>query len=88
MIDDSPAHTLIPPYRCHDCGSTEGFRSRRRSLIERIILPVMLLKPVRCGECFRRDYRLILTRVHDRLSETSGMVRVKPQPGPSRRNVA
>ena len=88
MTNDSLAQTLIPPYRSHDCGSTEGFRSRRRSLVERFILPVMLLRPVRCGECFRRDYRLILTRVHHRLSDTSGMVRLKPQPGPSHRNVA
>jgi hypothetical protein len=31
----------------------------------------LLLKPVRCGECFRRDYRLIFTEVKDRLSEAS-----------------
>ena len=88
MINDSPAQTLIPPYRCRDCGSSEGFRSRRRSLVERFFLPLMLLKPVRCGECFRRDYRLIFTKVRERLSETSGMLRVKPQPSRSQRNVA
>jgi hypothetical protein len=33
----------------------------------------MLLQPVRCGECFRRDYRLIFTQVRDRLSDTPRM---------------
>jgi hypothetical protein len=88
VINDSPAQSLIPPYRCRDCGSFEGFRSRRRSLVERFFLPLLLLKPVRCGECFRRDYRLIFTKVRERLSETSGMLRVKPQPSRSQRNVA
>jgi len=88
VINDSPAQSFVPPYRCRDCGSSEGFRSRRRSLVERFFLPLMLLKPVRCGECFRRDYRLIFTKVRERLSETSGMLRVKPQPSRSQRNVA
>lgn len=61
-------------FRCSDCGSNVGFRSRRRTLVERYLLPVLLLQPVRCGECFRRDYRLIFTQVKDRLSEISGMV--------------
>jgi hypothetical protein len=88
VTNDSPAQTLIPPYQCRDCGSAEGFRSRRRSLIERFILPLLLLQPVRCGECFRRDYRLIFTRVRDRLSETSQFVAVKPRSENSHRNVA
>ena len=74
------------PYRCHDCGSDVGFRSRRRTLSERYILPLFLLQPVRCGECFRRDYRLIFTRVRDRLSDTR-MMPAKPTVTPNR-NVA
>jgi hypothetical protein len=38
-------------------------------LTERFILPLFLLKPVRCGECFRRDNRLIFTPVRERLSD-------------------
>jgi hypothetical protein len=59
-------------------------------LAERYILPVLLLQPVRCGECFRRDYRLIFTQVKDRLSEISGMIPVAKVPGPAahNRNVA
>jgi hypothetical protein len=43
-------------------------------MTERYLLPVFLLKPVRCGECFRRDYRLIFTQVKDRLSEVSDLI--------------
>ncbi len=78
---------LFQPYVCHDCGSQIGFRSRRRTLAERYILPLFLLKPVRCGECFRRDYRLIFTPVHDRLSDAPRLIPIK-QSGPPKRNVA
>jgi len=77
---------FAPPYHCRDCGSEVGFRSRRRTLTERYILPLFLLQPVRCGECFRRDYRLIFTRVRDRLSDTR-MMPSKPTVTPNR-NVA
>ncbi len=73
-------------FRCDDCGGGTGFRSRRRSFSERYLLPVLLLQPVRCAECFRRDYRLIFVPVKDRLPET-----VKKAPPPvarTNRNVA
>ena len=90
-MSDSPDRPLVPPYRCRDCASEVGFRSRRRSLMERFLLPLLLLKPVRCGECFRRDYRWIFTEVRDRLPdiprETPRMMPSKP-PATSKRNVA
>jgi hypothetical protein len=86
-MSDSPDRQFIPAYLCSDCGSTTGFRSRRRTLTERFLLPLLLLQPVRCGECFRRDYRLIFTQVSNRLSETPRMMPDKP-PVPSKRNVA
>ena len=49
------------PYRCRDCGKGVGFRSRPRTLMERYILPLTLMQPVRCAECSRRDYRLVFT---------------------------
>jgi len=87
MNSNSPDEALIPPYRCRDCGSEVGFRSRRRTITERFLLPLLLLQPVRCGECFRRDYRLIFTKVRNRLSDTA---RVNPgnPPATSNRNVA
>jgi hypothetical protein len=87
-MNDSPDRPFIPPYRCSDCGSDVGFRSRRRTFTERFILPVLLLQPVRCGECFRRDYRLIFAPgVKDRLSDTPRIVPGK-HTAPSNRNVA
>jgi hypothetical protein len=56
-------------------------------LTERYILPLFLLKPVRCGECFRRDYRLLFTPVRERLSETPKIAPGKVAPT-SNRNVA
>ena len=78
--------TFSQSYHCHDCGSEVGFRSRRRTFTERYLLPLFLLQPVRCGECFRRDYRLIFTRVRDRLSDTR-MIPIKTTVTP-KRNVA
>lgn len=86
-MSNSPDGPFNQTYQCRDCGSETGFRSRRRTLTERFILPLLLLKPVRCGECFRRDYRFVLTRVRERFS--SG---VRPMPvkntASSNRNVA
>jgi DNA-directed RNA polymerase subunit N (RpoN/RPB10) len=90
-MNESPK-PFIPPYRCFDCGSEVGFRSRRRTLTERLLLPLFLLQPVRCGECFRRDYRLIFTPVHERLSDASQLAVPKIVPAKHRstsdRNVA
>ena len=82
-----PDSTFARPYQCHDCGSAVGFRSRRRTFTERYLLPLFLLQPVRCGECFRRDYRLIFTRVKERLSDTPRMMPGKPRVT-ANRNVA
>jgi len=88
MMNDSPDRPMTSTYRCQDCGSEVGFRSRRRTLTERFILPLFLLQPVRCGECFRRDYRLIFTPVRDRLSEASRILPKKQPAATSNRNVA
>jgi hypothetical protein len=87
-MNDSPDRPVTKSYRCSDCGSEVGFRSRRRTLTERFILPLFLLQPVRCGECFRRDYRLIFTRVRDRLSDTPKIMPGKQPAATSNRNVA
>ena len=85
-MTDSPDRPWLAAYRCSDCGSEEGFRSRRRTLAERFLLPLFLIRPVRCAECFRRDYRLIFTPVRERLSETR-IAPGKPSATPHR-NVA
>ena len=83
-MSNSPDSPFQQPYRCYDCGSEVGFRSRRRTLTERYILPLFLLQPVRCGECFRRDYRLIFTKVLERLSDTPRMMPGKTAAAPNR----
>lgn len=78
-------------FHCEDCGSDVGFRSRRRSFSERYLLPIFLLQPVRCAECFRRDYRLLFVPVKERLPETIKPGTIKKVPTPvaqSNRNVA
>ena len=66
----------ILEFHCDDCGSDPGFRSRRRTFSERYLLPIFLLQPVRCAECFRRDYRLIFIPVRERLSEAVSSCRL------------
>jgi len=87
MGNNSPDHAWTLPYRCRDCGSEVGFRSRRRTIIERFILPLLFLQPVRCGECFRRDYRLIFTKVRERLSDVSKIASGRPA-ATTNRNIA
>ena len=86
-MSNSPDSTFFQPYHCRDCGSDVGFRSRRRTMIERFLLPLVLLQPVRCGECFRRDYRLIFTRVQDRFVSSARISSMKT-PAPRKQNVA
>jgi hypothetical protein len=72
VIGSSPDQLWFQKYlefRCEDCGSEVGFRSRRRTFSERYLLPLFLLQPVRCAECFRRDYRLVFMPVKERLPE-------------------
>ena len=87
-MNDFPDTPVVSTYRCRDCGSEVGFKSRRRTLTERFVLPLLLLKPVRCGECFRRDYRLIFTPVRDRLSDAPRIMPPKHTTPTPNRHVA
>lgn len=72
MVKNSPDQIWFQKYfefHCDDCGSETAFRSRRRTFSERYLLPVFLLQPVRCSECFRRVYRLVFMPVMDRLPQ-------------------
>lgn len=57
-------------FRCSDCGSDNVLRSRPRTFGERYLLPAFLLRPVRCAECFRREYRTIFMPARARAPET------------------
>jgi len=53
-------------FKCQDCGGLAGFRSRPRTFTEKYLLPILFLRPVRCGNCFRRSYRPIFEEVRER----------------------
>ena len=44
-------------FRCGDCGSDVAYMSRPRTLTEKYFLPLVRMKMVRCGDCFRRFIR-------------------------------
>jgi len=83
---NQPGFQRYLEFHCDDCGSDTGFRSRRRTFSERYLLPIFLLQPVRCAECFRRDYRLLFVPVRERLPEPIRKM-TAPAPRPDR-NVA
>jgi hypothetical protein len=53
-------------YQCPDCGGSDAYRSRRRTLLEKYALPFLLLRPVRCANCFRRTNASVLARARKR----------------------
>ena len=44
-------------FRCHHCGSPEGYVSRPRNLFEKYGLRLFYLRTARCGDCYSRTYR-------------------------------
>ena len=47
---------LAMRFQCRNCGSSDGRHSRPRSAIEKYVLPIFLLRPVRCMTCYSRCY--------------------------------
>lgn len=41
-------------FHCPECGSSQAYRSRPRSIPEKYLLPLLLYQTVRCAGCFRR----------------------------------
>jgi len=39
---------------CPRCGRTDVHRSRRRSFFERLVFPLVLMRPYRCNDCNHR----------------------------------
>jgi hypothetical protein len=56
-------------FECHGCHSNNAHRSRKRGVFEHLFLPLLLLRPVRCDHCFRRQYVTVLSRVPSRLRQ-------------------
>jgi hypothetical protein len=54
-------------FRCHNCGSREGYVSRPRNFLEKYGLRPFFLRPVRCGDCYRRSWRPVAVPLLPRL---------------------
>jgi hypothetical protein len=67
--------------KCPCCGNPVAFYSRRRNFTEKYILPLALLRPYRCAECFERYYRSMFFQAKQ--PRERGPVLVNP--GPSAR---
>jgi hypothetical protein len=57
-------------YQCPDCGGSDAYRSRRRTLLEKYIQPVLFLQPVRCTNCFRRTIVSVFASARERESRS------------------
>ena len=53
-------------FQCPDCGGSEAYRSRRRTFMEKYIFPLLVLQPVRCGNCFKRSSLSMFAPVRER----------------------
>jgi len=62
---------LSKQYQCPDCGGSEGYRSRRRNLFEKYVLPLMMLQPVRCMSCYRRTHVSLFMHLPERENKLS-----------------
>ncbi len=58
-------------FECQNCGSFNGYSSRPRSFTEKYILPLLFLRPVRCGDCFRRSLQSRFVLVQPRRESKS-----------------
>ena len=58
-------------FYCQPCGSHEGYPSRPRNFVEKHILPLLFLRPVRCRDCDRRYYRSVSVPVGERAAPTT-----------------
>ena len=54
------------PFRCRRCDSEGGYRSRSRNLLEKYLLLLLYLRPVRCKHCHGRSYRSVFKQVRQR----------------------
>jgi hypothetical protein len=66
----------VQEFRCRECGGEEAYRSRPRGLFERCVLPLLLLRPIRCERCYHRFYILrtipVLERAQSSRKDSQG----------------
>jgi hypothetical protein len=56
-------------FKCRECCSNSAQPSRKRSAFECVLLPLFLLRPVRCEYCCKRQYVTVLCQVRERQPE-------------------
>jgi hypothetical protein len=76
---------FLEEFYCRGCGGHEVYRSRPRNFLERYLLPIFLLRAVRCDRCYQRRYILRTIPVLERLPrelkppESQSADRLKPR---------
>jgi hypothetical protein len=63
-------------FQCRNCCRNNAYPSHKRTVFERVVLPLFLLRPVRCGHCLRRQYVTMLCEVQDRRQHSQAKPRV------------
>ena len=63
--------TLIFSQQCPHCGEKKFYQSRRRGLLETVLLRAIFIAPIRCGECSRRFLRPAFIPARERKSRGS-----------------
>jgi len=58
----------VSSHRCRECGSAHLRRSRRRNVIEALVLPLVLVRPFRCADCNTRQYGIGFHRLRRGIS--------------------
>jgi hypothetical protein len=76
-------------FTCKDCGFHVAIRSKKRGPWERIVVSLFLLRPARCGNCFRRVYSWIWVPLHEPVElNASGSGIRPPDSSPTTHRVA
>lgn len=75
---------LFAEFRCRNCGTQEAYRSRPRGVIEKYVLPLLLLRAVRCERCYYRSYVLSTVPTLQRDQPDSKQLRRRPADGSRR----
>jgi hypothetical protein len=57
---------FVDEFRCRECGGDEAYRSRPRGWFEKYVLPLLLLRPIRCERCYHRLWILRTIPVPER----------------------
>lgn len=61
-----PSGNLVSAFKCPGCGHNEAYHSRPRGIFEKLVLPLFMLRPVRCERCYQRSYALRSVRALER----------------------